>query len=93
MFIDLDNRGTGKTTSLIHDSYFTGLPIVVTTQARKNYILEQAKAMGVEVKVFTVNEISAEGMRVREVLVDELEDVLNQCLGCKVVKATMTRRF
>lgn len=93
MFIDLDNRGTGKTTSLIHDAYFTGLPIVVATQARKNYILEQAKAMGVEVKVFTVNDISAEGMRVREVLVDELEDILNQCLGCKVVKATMTRRF
>lgn len=93
MFIDLDNRGTGKTTSLIHDAYFTGLPIVVSTQERKNYILEQAKAMGVEVKVFTVNEISAEGMRVREVLVDELEDILTQCLGCKVVKATMTRRF
>ena len=93
MFIDLDNRGTGKTTSLIHDSYFTGLPIVVSTQVRKNYILEQAKAMGVEVKVFTVNEIRSEGMRVREVLVDELEDILNQCLGCKVVKATMTRRF
>lgn len=37
--------------------------------------------------------MSAEGMRVREVLVDELEDILNQCLGCKVVKATMTRRF
>lgn len=35
MFIDLDNRGTGKTTSLIHDAYFTGLPIAVTTQARR----------------------------------------------------------
>ena len=93
MFLYFDNRGTGKTTSLIHDAYYTGLPIVVATQARKNYILEQAKAMGVEVKVFTVNEISAEGMRVREVLVDELEDILTQCLGCKVVKATMTRCF
>lgn len=93
MFIDLDNRGTGKTTSLIHDSYFTGLPIVVTTQARKNYILEQAKAMGIDITVYTVEEVSMKGMKVREVLVDELEDVLIQCLGCKVVKATMTRRF
>lgn len=93
MFIDLDNRGTGKTTSLIHDAYFTGLPIVVTTQARKNYILEQAKAMGIDIIVYTVEEVSMKGMKVREVLVDELEDVLIQCLGCKVVKATMTRRF
>ena len=88
-----NNRGTGKTTSLIHDSYFTGLPIVVTTQARKNYTLEQAKAMGIDIIVYTVEEVSMKGMKVREVLVDELEDVLIQCLGCKVVKATMTRCF
>lgn len=92
MFIDLDNRGTGKTTSLIHDSYFTGLPIVVTTGQRKQYILEQAKNMGVEVKCYTVSEIR-ESCNYKEVLVDELEDVLDFCLGTRVVKATMARRF
>lgn len=49
--------------------------------------------MGIDIIVYTVEEVSMKGMKVREVLVDELEDVLIQCLGCKVVKATMTRRF
>ena len=97
MFIDLDNRGTGKTTSLIHDAYFTGLPIVVPTMQRKGYVLGQANNMGVDVTVYTINEIQEKRGTDKafygQVLVDELEDTLETCLGCKVVKATMTRRF
>ena len=93
MFIDLDNRGTGKTTSLIHDAYFTGLPIIVTTMQRKQYILEQSKKMGVEVRCYTVSEIKEDNKEFgNQVMVDELEDVLNYCLGVRVVKATMSRK-
>ena len=38
MFIDVDDRGTGKTTSLIMDAYYTGLPILTTTNIRKSNI-------------------------------------------------------
>lgn len=96
MFIDLDNRGTGKTTTLIHDAYFTGLPIITTNVTRKNNIIHQAQDMGVEVKVYTVSEMKDlkgnESLRDCQVLVDEMEDVLNFALGgVRVVKATMRR--
>lgn len=96
MMIDIDNRGTGKTTSLIMDSYFTGVPIITTTVTRKNNILYQAQAMGItDVKVLTVNEVvndKTAGLELQEVYVDELQEVLQYCLGLRVVKATMTRR-
>lgn len=93
MMIDLDNRCTGKTTTLIHDAYFTGLPIIVITNTRKNNILSQAQTMGIDIKCYTVNELaSKKELKGGQVLVDELEEVLNYCLGAKVVKATMSRK-
>lgn len=97
MFIDLDNRQKGKTTTLIHDAYFTGLPIVVANRGRKDNIVKQAQSMGVEVIVFTVSELKDESKGsdtlrdISGVLVDELEDVLFQALGVRVVKANMSR--
>lgn len=91
--IDLDNRCTGKTTTLIYDAYFTGLPIVVITNTRKNNILSQAQTMSIDIKCYTVNELaSKKELKGGQVLVDELEEVLNYCLGAKVVKATMSRK-
>ena len=46
MQIDVDNRGKGKTTSLIMDAYFTGTPIITTTASRRNSVLAQAHNMG-----------------------------------------------
>lgn len=98
MFIDVDNRCTGKTTTLIHDAYFSGLPIITLNVTRKNNLIHQAQTMGMGVvKVYTVSEIKDfkgnESLRDCGVLVDELEDVLNYALGgVKVVKANMSRR-
>lgn len=99
MQIDVDNRGKGKTTSLIMDAYFTGTPIITTTASRRNSILAQAHNMGMgeDIRVYTVNEVmgkKAVGLDFgeEEVYVDELEDVLNFLLGLKVRKATLTRR-
>lgn len=97
MQIDVDNRGKGKTTSLIMDAYFTGTPIITTTASRRNSVLAQAHNMGMgeDIRVYTVNEImdkKAVGLEFGEVYVDELEDVLNFLLGLKVRKATLTRR-
>lgn len=97
MQIDVDNRGKGKTTSLIMDAYFTGTPIITTTASRRNSVLAQAHNMGMgeDIRVYTVNEVTdkkAVGLDFGEVYVDELEDVLNFLLGLKVRKATLTRR-
>ena len=98
MQIDVDNRGKGKTTSLIMDAYFTGTPIITTTASRRDSILAQVHKMGMseDIRVYTVNEVmdkKAVGLDFgEEVYVDELEDVLNFLLGLKVRKATLTRR-
>ncbi len=97
MQIDVDNRGKGKTTSLIMDAYFTGTPIITTTASRRNSVLAQAHNMGMgeDIRVYTVDEVTdkkAVGLDFGEVYVDELEDVLNFLLGLKVRKATLTRR-
>lgn len=97
MQIDIRDRGEGKTTNLILDSYFTGIPIVTTTQQRKAFIEEQARFMGFSnIRVYIVNEIVKNkelvGAKYREVYIGELQDVLEEILSCRVVKATMTRR-
>lgn len=95
MFIDVDNRCTGKTTSLIMDAYYTGLPIVTTTITRRNNIQYQANQMGMScVKVMTISDLEnlKEKDKPGQVLVDELEDVLTALLGCRVVKANMSRK-
>lgn len=95
MFIDVDNRCTGKTTSLIMDAYYTGLPILTTTITRRNNIQYQANQMGMYcVKVMTISDLeNLKGKdKPEQVLVDELEDVLTALLGCRVVKANMSRK-
>lgn len=95
MFIDVDNRQTGKTTSLIMDAYYTGLPIVTTSITRRNNIQHQANQMGMScVIVMTIHDLeNLKGHdKPEQVLIDELEDVLFALLGCKVVKANMSRK-
>lgn len=95
MLIDVDNRQTGKTTSLIMDSYYTGIPIVTTNITRRNNIQFQANQMGMAcVKVLTISDlIEMKGNdKPTQILIDELEDVLTSLLGCKVVKANMSRK-
>lgn len=96
MFIDVDNRQTGKTTSLVMDAYYTGLPIVTISITRRNNIQYQANQMGMScVKVMTIHDLeNLKGCvdKPEQVLIDELEDVLFALLGCKVVKANMSRK-
>lgn len=95
MFLDVNDRGTGKTTSLIMDAYYTGFPILTTTNIRKSNIQYQANQMGMYcVKVMTISDLeNLKGKdKPEQVLVDELEDVLTALLGCRVVKANMSRK-
>ena len=95
MFLDVNDRGTGKTTSIIMDAYYTGFPILTTTNIRKSNIQYIANQMAMPcVKVMTIHDLeNLKGKdKPEQVLVDELEDVLTALLGCRVVKANMSRK-
>lgn len=42
-------RGSGKTTRLIHLSAHKNIPIIVSTYAQKSHIIEHAKRIGIEI--------------------------------------------
>ena len=94
MMIDVRDRGTGKTTTLITDAFYTGLPILTLNVTRKNNMKYQAQCMGMGcINVYTVSEFTKlKEERPTQVLVDELEDIIDYLLGAKVVKATMSRK-
>lgn len=75
-------RGTGKTTYLIIQSAKTHVPIMVTNSARKGFIQNQAKRLGVSIPEPIVWNPGAhnDGLRVRDVLVDDGEDFLHHVL-------------
>lgn len=92
MFIKVGARATGKTTELIHDAHFTGLPIVVCNQKRKEHLLNTAKEMKMDIQVYTVDNMKEMGAsKPDRVMIDDLEDVLVRALGAIVVKATLSR--
>ncbi len=71
-------RAAGKTAYLIAQSATGKVPIMVTTYVRKKYIQDQAKWLGVSIPEPVVWNPGAhvEGLRVREVLIDDGEDFL-----------------
>lgn len=75
-------RGTGKTTYLIMQSAKHHVPIMVTNSARKGFIQNQAKWLGVSIPEPIVWNPGAhnDGLRVGGVLVDDGEDFLYHVL-------------
>lgn len=93
------DRGTGKTTKLIHTSEVTGYPIVAPTHHIAENIKYQAKKFDCKIpEPIVVTDIPRDklcGQRGYEnVLVDEvclnglLKNALNSYLGCNVVACT-----
>lgn len=92
-------RGTGKTLALICASDVTGYPIVVWSHNDKDRVLKQAKDLGFNVEVYTVDEIRERtkyNHDRRELLVDEaskmLEEALTYYLGAPVKAITLTEK-
>lgn len=92
------NRGTGKTTMMIHTAYVTGYPIVVTTVRRKDYLMKQAIDMGCnDIDVYTVEEWNRRKNHISysdKVLVDNVDELLtkmiNEYLNADVIAATLS---
>lgn len=87
-------RQNGKTTMLINAAYVNGAPIVVTSEKRRMHVEEQAKSMGLNVEVYSLNDITRCHIHAMEFYVDDAEEifekVLTQLLGAPVRACTMS---
>ena len=87
-------RGLGKTTDLIRLAAANDLPII--TVGNPKYIMDLAKKMDYEVKVFTLSELrnnKLRGLKTQKVLIDETDYMLQALLkdyGVEPVLGTLT---
>lgn len=84
-------RGKGKTRTLEVMSLVYGTPIIVATESEKRGIHDEFP----EVIVFTAEEVTNGrmlGMSFEEVLVDNIDRVLFELLGQRVILGTITER-
>lgn len=90
------DRGTGKTTMLIHTSYTTGYPIIVPTRVMGDYIKSKAKQMGLNIPepILFSDKTSLDKVTADKILIDELgimlDEVLAEYFNKPVKAATMT---
>lgn len=75
-------RQNGKTTMLINAAYVNNAPILVSSESRKSIVRKQAESMGLEVKVYSLNDYIANHMRVHssELYIDDAEDIIEKAL-------------
>ena len=99
MNLIIKERGSGKTTELIHTSEATQFPIVVFNKKQIDLIKEKAKNMRCVIPdPMCFNDFRGDMVRGRilptHILVDEvgliIEDALNAYFGTNVVAATMS---
>lgn len=93
-FINMARR-SGKTTLLINSAYTTGYPIIVKDRARAAAIKDQAKALGLDIEVYTLNEwLNAHCCQRDKVFIDEAADIIEgaliSILKAEVVACTFT---
>lgn len=92
-FINMARR-SGKTTLLINSAYATGYPIIVYDKARAAVVEHQAKSLGLDIKVFTLNEWLRGHCPCNKVFIDEAADIIEgalmSVLKAEVVACTLT---
>lgn len=92
-FINMARR-SGKTTLLINSAYTTGYPIIVKDRARATAIKDQAKALGLDIEVYTLNEWLYAHCCRDKVFIDEAADIIESALisilKAEVVACTFT---
>ena len=92
-FINMARR-SGKTTLLINSAYTTGYPIIVYDKARAAAVKNQAKSLGLDIEVYTVNEWITTHCPCNKVFIDETADIiegaLTSLLRAEIVACTFT---
>lgn len=95
MYLMDRERGSGKTTKLIHTSEVTGYPIVVRARGAVNTINERAAQMDCIIpKCISVDELRNMPHKPERILIDEgvtiINDALQEYLQSDVVAITFT---
>ena len=79
-FINMARR-SGKTTLLINSAYTTGYPIIVKDKARAAAVKDQAKALGLDIEVYTLTEwLNTYRCYPKKVFLDEAADIIEGAL-------------
>lgn len=82
-------RGSGKTTKLIKISNKTKAPIICRNRNMAKFIKEKAKEMSLEIpNTMTIDMYKNEKYRYEKVLIDDIDLVLGQFLGTRILYAT-----
>ena len=79
-FINMARR-SGKTTLLINTAYATGYPIIVRDSARAKVIIDQAKSLGLDIKVFSYLDWINSHYHDNKILIDEASDLITDALS------------
>ena len=95
MQIIAGGRQTGKTMQLVKMSAMTNIPIIVPNQKRKDWLIEFAKILDIEMpRPIVINRLHEKYPRPNNVLVDDTEDILQylfrQQFGTDIFAITMT---
>ncbi|MHA4074557.1 hypothetical protein [Bacillus cereus] len=81
-------RACGKTTELIKKASVNNLYIVCASKGRVRYVSDLAKKLGLDIPYpISISELPLHGY-MKEVLVDDVEDVLSALIGRRVTGAS-----
>ena len=98
----IKDRGTGKTTQLIHTSEATGYPIITHNETAAQNIIRMAEMMGVHIptpiSISKIEHSGLRGFRLEGVLIDEgydiIEKALEEYIGCQnIVAVTLSDKL
>lgn len=82
-------RGCGKTTELIKIASEEGMYIVCASRQRAKYVADLARKMNLDIPYpISVDELPLKSQFIKEVLVDDIEDVLSALIGKPIYQAT-----
>lgn len=84
------NRGTGKTTKLIKMSSENNIPIGYVRTTQKQFILDKAKSMGVNIPEPVYLGDLFDGKKVDKIYLDDFDLTLNAFFGCNVEAVTIS---
>ena len=87
-------RACGKTTELIKKASKEKLYIVCVDRNRLRVITQMAKYMDLDIPFpITVDELPLKSKYIKEVLVDDIEDVLSRLINKPIITASTSMEF
>lgn len=89
------SRACGKTTQLIKESHEKNLYILCVDHFRANHIEKLAQQLELSIPYpITLGELPlSKGSSIKEVLVDDVEDILSRLIGLKINTLTSSREL